>query len=374
MVRTHVRSAMSSQRQISRELSTLPWLDLESAQQTVQEFGAPRFRSEPWKYTNPNPFVDFLNAGEFESPRPPSASHESVEILAFSDPAATWAAKSFGTIAGNNSSTLTAFNLLNLSSGFVVQAQPAGGEVPVLTIESAPNSCERFLVVVRAGAQLEIVEKTAGGNRVIECLIEQGATLVHKRLQQPATLADYSHVVTRLNDNATYRFSQSSTGSSLRRNEIVVEIQGQGVNANLEGGWRLHDQTHLDSQVTVNHLTPGSESRLKFHGVVGGKSRAVFNGRIHIARDAQGTNAHLDNKNILTSNEAEVYAKPELEIYADDVKCSHGATSGQLDGNQIFYLLTRGIERTHARNLLLGGFLREVVSDESGARLLGVAN
>ena len=366
---------MNSNDQRSPETLYAPWLDRNEAQRTIDSRGLPKFRSEPWKYTNPQSLIDALRAGTIEATNTVSNTKSGIDLHHLSSPEAqTLADGRIGTVAGRDSTALMpALNLLNLASGYVICAQvPRSEQTPELRIGSGPNDCERFFVVVESGATLHIVETTAGGNRVFECIVEEGASLFHKRFQHPTTLVEYSHIAVEVGSNSSYSLHQYSTGATMRRNEISIDIVGERSEVFLGGGWRLKDRTHLDSQISVNHLQASSESQMKFHGVVGGRSKAIFNGRIYIARDAQHTSAHLNNKNILTSDRAEVYTKPELEIYADDVACSHGATSGQLDTNQLLYLRTRGISGQRARELLLKGFLNEVVTDDLGAQLFGI--
>ncbi|MCY4143050.1 MAG: SufD family Fe-S cluster assembly protein [Gammaproteobacteria bacterium] len=364
------------------ETSTLipsfaPWLNRTEAQSVLDELGLPRYRSEPWKYTNPQPLIDEIaNFVEVDGDTITSLDDE-IEVCSLSSPRAKSLAKTKlgSSVEREQYSPMLALNLVNLTGGFLIRAEPNDrSSTPLVTIEPAMNRCERFIVIVESGATLQLEETCDGGNRVFECLIEEGATLIHKRFQKPSETVEYGHICVQVGTNSSYRLDQFSTGAALRRNEIVVDIQGEGARVSVEGGWRLMDQTHVDSQISVNHLAPRSESGMKFHGVVGGRSRAVFNGRIHIARDAQHTSAHLTNKNILTSDTAEVYTKPELEIYADDVACSHGATSGQLDEDQLLYMRTRGISKNRSREMLLKGFLNEVVTDTAGSRLLGVSN
>ena len=226
--------------------------------------------------------------------------------------------------------------------------------------------------MVEEGASLRVIETTLGGNRVIECIVQDHGKLAHTRLQEASNCVEYGAVSVQVGANAAYELDQYSTGTNLRRNEICINVIGEEATINVTGGWKLQGKSHLDSQLSVNHLVPRSQSRVKFHGVAADDSRSVFNGRIYIARDAQQTSAHLNNKNILTGDNAEIYTKPELEIYADDVVCSHGATSGQLDEDQVFYLRTRGLTNERARDLLLNGFLQEVIVDELGTETLGL--
>jgi Fe-S cluster assembly protein SufD len=146
------------------------------------------------------------------------------------------------------------------------------------------------------------------------------------------------------------------------RNEIHVDLNGEGAEADLNGIYLMDKKQHVDNQVYVRHSVPNCYSNELFKGVLDNESTGVFNGYIYVARDAQKTNAFQRNNNILMTSEAQIDTQPFLEIYADDVKCSHGATVGQLDDEALFYLMQRGIHRNDARLLLMYAFTSEVTS------------
>jgi len=206
----------------------------------------------------------------------------------------------------------------------------------------------------------------------VECFVAPGAKLRHRRLQPPGTGVDYNLVAINIAENGSYSLSQYSTGARLRRNDISVNILGAGAEAELTGAWQLNEALHLDNQISVNHMFAGGTSRQHFRGNLDDRAKSIFNGRIYIAPNAQQTNATLTNRNLVVSSEAEVYTKPELEIYANDVVCSHGATVGQLDTDALFYFQSRGIGEADARAILIRGFLNEVVSHADGRTLLGI--
>ena len=150
----------------------------------------------------------------------------------------------------------------------------------------------------------------------------------------------------------------------MRRNDVHIESAGDGADIEIHGAWHLSHRQHLDTQINVHHSAGGGTSRQTVRGVVDGSSKAVFNGRIHIAPDAQRTDAALSAKHMLLAATAQAYAKPELEIYANDVQCAHGATMGEIDGDALFYLRSRGIDEAVARDLLVAGFLEEALADQ----------
>lgn len=148
----------------------------------------------------------------------------------------------------------------------------------------------------------------------------------------------------------------------LIRNDIYVDINGENCDSNIYGLYLVDKNQHVDNQIQVNHLKPNSTSNELFKGIIDDHARAVFNGHVHVHRDAQKTNAYQSNKNLLLTDKAIVNTKPFLEIYADDVKCSHGATVGQLDQDALFYIRSRGISYDNARLLLMYAFAAEVIN------------
>jgi Fe-S cluster assembly protein SufD len=150
-------------------------------------------------------------------------------------------------------------------------------------------------------------------------------------------------------------------GSELKRIDLAVEYTGPGAHCDLNGIYLLRGSEHVDYHSTIEHAVPHCTTDEVFRGIIGDEARAVFNGRIHIHPDAQKTRAELSNKNLLTSASAEINTKPELEIYADDVQCAHGATVAQLDEGMLHYLRTRGVGRDEAEVMLSYGFINELV-------------
>lgn len=350
-----------------------PWLDATQLEQTIELAQMPQPRKEPWKYTSLKQVLQRLDSPFDGSEQVPTFTGNGVTIGDFCEPQiASLAHEYVHHIAKTSNNVLDSFNLLRAEQGYAIVSinNPESG-CPVVNVPSS-DSCERILIVVRERSNLEVIEHTSGGNRVIECLVLPGAQLLHRRIQPASSRVEYNSLAVSVKENSSYKMVQYSVGGRLRRNDIVVNIEGEGARVDISGGWKLTDSTHLDTQLTVNHRAKGATSQQKFHGVVGDSARAIFNGRIYIARNAPQTDAHLQNKNIATSDGASIFTKPELEIYADDVACSHGATSGQLDEQQIFYLRTRGIPDERSRELILEGFLAEIVEHEDGARVLGI--
>ena len=166
----------------------------------------------------------------------------------------------------------------------------------------------------------------------------------------------------RLGADATLNSFHLGLGSVLKRLDVVVDHCGQGAHCELNGIYLPRGDEHVDYHTCIEHRVPHCTSSETFRGIIGDSATAVFNGRIHIHRDAQKTSAELSNRNLLTSNRAEVNTKPELEIYADDVQCAHGATVAQLDEMSLHYLRSRGVARADAQVMLSFGFINEVIN------------
>ena len=227
----------------------------------------------------------------------------------------------------------------------------------------------RNVVIVGDGARLDLIEShvmldgaQSLTNLVNQVVVGKGAALRHDRLQIGAgegTVIGKTHY----DISADARLTQTlaTLGGALGRNEIRAAIQGSGVDAAFNGVYFTCERQHVDNNILVDHAAPGSTSDQFYKGILDGRSQAVFAGKIVVRREAQKTNAYQANNNLLLSSEAEIDTKPELEIFADDVKCSHGATAGELDERELFYLRSRGLDPVTARNLLTFAFAGAVL-------------
>ena len=230
----------------------------------------------------------------------------------------------------------------------------------------SPSTCHtRLHLELGAHSRLELIEHYSGRgpvltNAVTELHIGRESELCHYRIQseQQETLHIGSLLLEADRDSRLRSF-QLMQGNRLRRNEVRAVLRDTGAELDMGGVFIGHGQSHVDNQVCVEHRVPHCQSRQNYKGIAGGKARVVFNGRIHIHPHAQGSRADLSNKNLLLGREAEVDTKPELEIYNDDVQCSHGTTVGQLDGDALYYLRTRGVSEAEARRMLGLGFINE---------------
>ena len=161
-------------------------------------------------------------------------------------------------------------------------------------------------------------------------------------------------------DDSTFTINTVTLNGGLVRNNLNIDVEGQNCTTNLNGGYILKNKQHVDNHTVVDHIVPNCNSNELYKGVMDDKSTAVFNGKVFVRQDAQKINAFQSNGNVLLSDDASINSKPELEIYADDVKCSHGSTTGQLDEDAVFYLRARGLSEKSARQLMVAAFVSEV--------------
>jgi len=199
-------------------------------------------------------------------------------------------------------------------------------------------------------------------NKVNEFFLEENSQLNHYIIQdfEPGLNTISTNVVNQENDSTFTSFVFTLKGDWIRNNTNVF-VNGKNCNTNLFGAYQPKENEHIDNHTIVDHLQPHCESNEHYKGTISGKATAVFNGKVFVRKDAQKINAFQSNNNILLSDDATINSKPELEIYADDVKCSHGSTTGQLDEEAIFYLQSRGLSKKSATELLVSAFLGEIV-------------
>ncbi|MBV6522136.1 MAG: FeS cluster assembly protein SufD [Gemmatimonadaceae bacterium] len=227
----------------------------------------------------------------------------------------------------------------------------------------------RNLVVVDRNAEVSLIEQyasLAGGrsltNAVTEAVLDDGATLRHYRLQRENMRAFHTgHVDARLARDAHYHSFSFATGAELSRINIYATLGGEGSGATLNGLYMLDDVQHCDHQTRIEHARPNCYSRELYKGILDGASHGVFNGKVYVHAEAQKTDGKQTNNTLLLSERARIDTKPQLEIFADDVKCTHGATVGRLDALSAFYMRSRGITAATTRRLLTYAFAAEVL-------------
>ncbi|HET9177617.1 MAG TPA: Fe-S cluster assembly protein SufD [Terriglobia bacterium] len=227
----------------------------------------------------------------------------------------------------------------------------------------------RNLVIAAQGSQLTVMETyVAAGdgayfnNAVTEIVAEDNAHVDYIKLQEES--AEAFHVATVLAyvaRNSGVVTNSIQFGARLGREELTTVLDGEGAEAYLYGLYVTNGQQLIDNHTAIDHAQPHCSSREFYKGILDGKSTAVFNGKILVRKDAQKTDSKQSDKNLLLSESAVIYTKPQLEIFADDVKCTHGATVGQIDPESIFYLRSRGLGLEQARSLLIEAFAAEII-------------
>jgi len=224
----------------------------------------------------------------------------------------------------------------------------------------------RTLIVVGPAAQCRIVETYRGQGRyftnaVTEIVAGEGAVVDHYKVQRESAEAFHvgAHFVA-VGRSANFTSHSIALGGALVRNDVAVTLS-EGADATLNGLYIVNGTQHVDNHTVIDHAQPHGTSRELYKGILDGKASAVFNGRILVRKDAQKTDSRQTNKNLVLSDEAVIDTKPELQIFADDVRCTHGATIGQLDSEAMFYMQSRGIGKADARSLLTYAFAQDIV-------------
>ncbi|MCY4443036.1 MAG: Fe-S cluster assembly protein SufD [Deltaproteobacteria bacterium] len=289
----------------------------------------------------------------------------------------SWVEAHLGRHAGYDGHALRALNTAFMEDGGAVCLGPDRTlDRPVhlafLAIPGqAPNRIvhPRNLIVVGANSRLTLVEAYAGTgdgvyctNAVTEIVLEENATLEHYRLlREGAEAFHIGTVQVRQARNSRYRSHAVTSGGAMTRVEINALLDGEGADCLLQGLYVAGGAQHVDNRTAIEHAKPHGSSRELYKGVLDGRARAVFNGKVVVRKEAQKTDAQQSNKNLMLSPDAEIDSKPQLEILADDVRCSHGTTIGQLEENELFYLRSRGLNQALARKLLVHGFAGEIL-------------
>ena len=271
---------------------------------------------------------------------------------------------------------LSDLNAAYLDEGAVIIVDDTSDEDITLALEFftsdggkvMPAFHPRNIIVVRKGARTSLLERHGGepdatyfANHVTTIALEDGASLNHvKEFGDPAGAFNTSLTQVRVGRDASYVSAILATGGQLLRNEIRIELAEEGAEAQLAGAYLGRGAQHTDHTTRIDHLAPNTTSRQIFRGALDGNSRAVFQGNIVVADGADGSDGRLANDTLLLTEGCEIDSKPQLEIYADDVKCAHGSTAGELDDEAMFYLRSRGVPEAEARAMLVEGFISTV--------------
>lgn len=414
-VASNVADYVSAQQSVAAALPAAgtAWLDSsrDQARTTLAAVGLPSTRQEDWKYTNIKPitrslfspvsrpsrwndqdFVADAQVSGLDSHRLVFADGILVPELSQCDglPAGVTVAgmadilqRDAGRAEENLGSTLpglphgfTAMNSSFIPDGAFVEIGP--GIVLEKPIELLfVSACEgegrlglpRNLIVCRSGSRASVIERYLSAvearsltNAVSEVILDDGARLTHQRIIDESSRSFHvGGLFARLNRDSRLDAYSVTLGGALVRNDVLVNLDATGATVDLVGLYLSRGRSHVDNHTHVIHNCPGGTSREFYKGILFDRSRAVFHGRITVQPDAQQTDAEQRNQNLLLSLDAEVDTKPQLEIYADDVKCTHGATVGQLNETAVFYLRSRGVSERQARRMLTYAFASEIL-------------
>ncbi len=373
----------------------------------VRAMGLPNRRDEYWKYTNPAtlvqaeaPAASLFDAAEspifgeidrlkivfvdgvFDAGASDDLSLAGVSIERLSEASTTdihWARDLYGSLeaAGQQpvQRPLAALNTAFASDGLVIRASGKAAKpiaIEYLHRKETSDALLHHVIRVEEGAELTVLENgpaAAGLNKVMEVDVADGASFHHVRAQgRDHERRAATHVFARLGAESTFKSFTLTVNGVLTRNEVVIELTGDNAVAHVAGaavgdGDFLHDDT-----VFVTHDAVGCESRQVFKKVLRNGATGVFQGKILVKQHAQKTDGYQISQSLLLDGDSQFLAKPELEIYADDVACSHGSTSGAIDEDALFYLRSRGVPEGQAQDLLVLAFLAEAIDEiEDGA-------
>lgn len=399
-------------RNLRESSSTVAWLELVrgSAMERFEQLGFPSVSDEEWKYTNLAalakenftpavsdeinlPDVDRFSYRETENAhlvlvngflREDLSITSGLESIVAVDLFSASADARYNKIvrkylarnAGYHNNGVTALNTAFLQSGiFIWIPKNVKLETPIqLTFlaDAESQNCASFprvLVVAEENSSATLIEnfvshgeETHFTNAVAEIVLKDGARLEHYRLQRESRNAYHiSTTSAELGRSSNYDTTSINLGARLSRHDVSVVLDHEGGEAAVDGLYMVGADQHTDTHSVIDHKQPHCSSHQLYKGILDGNSRAVFNGKVFVREGAQKTDAMQTNKNLLLSDKARVDTKPQLEIYADDVKCAHGAAVGQIDPEELFYLEARGIGPELGRNLLTYGFAEEVI-------------
>jgi len=388
----------------SARLGEPAWLATrrKAARERFEKLGFPSPRLEEWRYTGVGPIVETPWRLDREAPGPTvridgdTAGVRVLRLAAALDTMSADLEASLGEIAGVETDAFAALNLA-LAECLVVVAIAPGAVVPspieILHDGAAADTVvyPRCLVLAGARSEASVVERFLGDgayfrDAVTEIALAPGAHLSHYKVQREGPRASHVHTVAARQERDSHFASYNlAFGARLARTDIRVTLAGEGAECRLDGLFVGSGAQHLDNHTTIDHATPHGSSRELYKGILDGRARGVFHGKIVVRPHAQKTDAMQTNNNLLLSREALVNSTPALEIFADDVKCKHGSTIGQLDAAALFYLRSRGLGEAEARALLTWAFaaevagrvrlpaVREEIDEALGLRLAGAA-
>jgi Fe-S cluster assembly protein SufD len=397
-----------AQRMDAAQSASAPWLAQLREGARAQFSGLPTRRVEAWKYSDLS--AALADAQIADAPVRPPLAVVGASLCAFengvfdeagsglaepdavplrrvlSDATSPFGAL-IGTINPQKSHALVNLNTALMEDGLVLHVSAGRHvEAPIHLrfrwtgeAATAPEGRHlRLLVVLDEGASLTLVETHDGSpafaSLVTEFKLGPHAALTHIRMERLGAGARQSAVsLGALEANASYRGVYFSEGGQFARHEALLRLEGEGAQLAIDGAYLAAGRRHCDNTTVITHAAPKTTSRQAFRGVLAGEGRGVYQGAVSVRPHAQGTDARQSSRALLLSHKALIATKPELEILADDVKCSHGATVGDLDANAVFFLRARGIPEAEARALLIEAFLGEALASIPNAALATLA-
>jgi Fe-S cluster assembly protein SufD len=373
--------AVAVQKEFAPEFVELPgapeWLGnlRRSAFSRFEELGFPAAGNEAWRYTGlqpvlGTPWTPARRAPQLRSPAPSGVRMRRLSEIPFGE-----IEPSLARIARPEHNAFVALNTASLDDAVVLEIAPGAVIADPIEIVWTPPPADRpevthprLLILAGERSQASVVEAYAGEGRyfrnaVTEIALAEGSLLQHYKLQRESVAAYHVHALAaRLGRASHFTSHNIALGSALARTDLDVILDAEGAECTLNGLFMGSGTQHIDNHTTIDHAKPHCVSRELYKGIMDDRSRGVFYGKIIVRPDAQKTDAIQTNKNLLLSRHALVNSTPALEIFADDVKCRHGATTGQLDPAALFYVRSRGIGEAQARALLTYAFASDVAN------------
>ena len=350
-----------------------------------KESGIPTSKEEFWKYTDPSIVKDSefslgtsdeINDDNFDIIIVNGKLVKKIEHIMNTDVQNGFSAN----LLENNYFDKTTNPFINLNNAFLTDGcvinfnNESKEDIRILNVVNNTNS-EQIIhprIIIKAGKNSNITifeevrflgEMKNLVNSVTNFYLEEGANVEHVMVDDfSENTYQISNILVEQKKDSTFSSYNYSNAKNLTRKDIIVELKDRGSHCDLRGVYLADNDNHIDHHTIIEHEKEHCTSNELYKGILSGKSTGVFNGRIHVHNEAQKTDAIQSNQNILLSDNAIIHTKPELEIYADDVKCTHGATVGQLDEKGIFYLRARGIKRKEAQKMMMRAYVGEVLS------------
>ena len=350
-----------------------------------KESGIPTSKEEFWKYTDPSIVKD----SEFSLGTSSERNDDGFDIVIVNGKLVKKIEHIQNTNVQNGLSTKLLENkyfnktknpFINLNNAFLTDGcvinfgNDSEEEISILNIVNNVNS-EQIIhprIIIKAGknSNITILEEVRFlgemknlVNSVTNFYLEEGANVEHVMIDDfSKNTYQISNILVKQKKDSNFSSYNYSNAKKLVRKDFIIELKGRGSHCDLRGVYLADNDNHIDHHTIIEHEKEHCTSNELYKGILSGKSTGVFNGRIHVHDKAQKTDAIQSNQNILLSDNSIIHTKPELEIYADDVKCTHGATVGQLDEKGIFYLRARGIKRKEAQKMMMRAYVGEVLS------------